>query len=597
MKTVLPGILRSALTFSWLTGPIFDKELCVSSRRRRNYLLRSSYILILMAFLSLFWAAEMRFGGGSAVYQASRMARIGKSVILFVVWFQFLTTQLVAVIMLSNSISDEIYHKTLATLATTPITGLQIVVGKLLSKLLQLGLLLAISLPLLAAIRVFGGVPWGYVISALAITVSTLVFIASLTLFFSIFTRRAYVTMIITVLTLGVVFALFPLMTVLVSENMDLVPDRTLFEAFTLLHPYVLLTQATNMMMFARPGRVPMYLYVAGNCGIMLVAAALLTVISTVVVRRIALRQACGQLGKSTAAEPVITVNRKTTIRHESSMRRVWRAAITWKELRSPLLGRNKLLSMLIILGTVFLVLITYLLCGGARILDDMEVQMVYCVAFAGIGTLVTLVLPAAAISSEKESRALPLLLATTMGDWQITLGKFLGSLLRILPAWILLAAHVFLFVLAGITHPLILLQLPPIVASAIFFLCCTGLYFSSRFRRTTVAVVANFVLAAVIWLLIPLLLFMALGISRASEDLAEMYVDTTLPFQFVVIVDACNRGVGSSYDGLRYYWATGSSRDAFGATLLTMICAGLYYMIGLFFLWRSKVQLRRNVF
>jgi len=46
----------------------------------------------------------------------------------------------------------------------------QIVAGKLLSKLWQKLILLAISLPLLAVVRVFGGVPWDYVLSSLAVT-------------------------------------------------------------------------------------------------------------------------------------------------------------------------------------------------------------------------------------------------------------------------------------------------------------------------------------------------------------------------------------------------------------------------------------------
>jgi len=41
----------------WLTGPIFDKELRVSSRRRRNLALRFSYILLLTAFRSS-WASS-----------------------------------------------------------------------------------------------------------------------------------------------------------------------------------------------------------------------------------------------------------------------------------------------------------------------------------------------------------------------------------------------------------------------------------------------------------------------------------------------------------------------------------------------------------
>ena len=148
---------RRIVSLSWLTGPIFDKELRVSSRRRRNYALRFAYLSLLTSFLALFWLEAVSSGGGS-LSQVSQMAEAGKSITSFVIWFQFIAAQFIALIMLSNSISDEVYNRTLGLLMTTPINSFQIVIGKLLSKLLQIVLILGISLPLLAIVRVFGGV-------------------------------------------------------------------------------------------------------------------------------------------------------------------------------------------------------------------------------------------------------------------------------------------------------------------------------------------------------------------------------------------------------------------------------------------------------
>jgi ABC-type transport system involved in multi-copper enzyme maturation permease subunit len=166
------SVLR-LLSLSWLTGPIFDKELRVSSRRRRNYALRSVYLGLLTLFLVLVWLSEVRVFG-TAANRAAQMAEAGKRVMSVIVWFQFFGTQLVAVVMLSTSISDEIYNRTLGVLMTTPISSIQIVMGKVFSKLLQLLLLLAITVPLLAVVRVFGGVPWAYVISSTCITLKGL---------------------------------------------------------------------------------------------------------------------------------------------------------------------------------------------------------------------------------------------------------------------------------------------------------------------------------------------------------------------------------------------------------------------------------------
>jgi len=192
MTAVSLNVFGRLISLSWLTGPIFSKELRVSSRRCRNYVLRFLYLSLLTGLLGMVWLALIE-RGGSGLFRASRMAEAGKMVIVCTVWFQFCVTQLVAVVMLSTSISDEVYNRTLGLLMTTPISAFQIVMGKLLSKLLQLILLLAISLPVLAVVRVFGGVPWGYVVSSLCVTLTTMIFFGSLSLLFSVFTRRAYI--------------------------------------------------------------------------------------------------------------------------------------------------------------------------------------------------------------------------------------------------------------------------------------------------------------------------------------------------------------------------------------------------------------------
>ena len=236
--------------FSNLTGPIFNKELVVSSRRRRNYVLRFVYITLLALFVVMLWIEEVQYGG-SALYRASRMSQAGKSIVAIVVWFQFIMCQLVAIVMLSTSISDEIYHKTLGVLMTTPISSFQIVMGKLLSKLLQLIILLVISLPLLTIVRIFGGIPWDFILSSLCITLATAIFFGSVSLFFSIFCRRAYVTIIVSFLVLGAIFGLFPLLTAMFYESMHYSESRYIW-FFAYSHPYFQMILNTEILMNPR---------------------------------------------------------------------------------------------------------------------------------------------------------------------------------------------------------------------------------------------------------------------------------------------------------------------------------------------------------
>ncbi|MHC4584778.1 MAG: hypothetical protein ACYS3N_09620, partial [Planctomycetota bacterium] len=106
MGTALINSVLSFVNLFWLTGPLLDKELRVSSRRRRNYVLRFAYVLLLTIFVAIVWLSVVKFQG-TAAYQKSRMGLAGKTIITTIVMFQFIATQLIAIIMLSTSISDE----------------------------------------------------------------------------------------------------------------------------------------------------------------------------------------------------------------------------------------------------------------------------------------------------------------------------------------------------------------------------------------------------------------------------------------------------------------------------------------------------------
>ena len=209
---------RNIFSFQWVAGPILGKEFRVLSRLKRSYLLRALYLLVLMLFMSLVWFEATRTFNYS-VFQASRMSEASEVIVVGIVWFQFIAAQILALILCSTAINQELVQRTLPALMTTPITSFQIIMGKLLSRIWQIAVLLAVSLPLLAMVRVFGGIPWMYVIAALSITLSLVLFVCALAIFFSALFKRAYVVMIVTVITLAVLFAVIPVVILLLEES------------------------------------------------------------------------------------------------------------------------------------------------------------------------------------------------------------------------------------------------------------------------------------------------------------------------------------------------------------------------------------------
>jgi len=594
--------LCKTLNPAQLTGPIFSKELRVSSRRRRNYALRFIYLAFLTGFVVVSWLAAMQISAqaGTAL-QVARMSLVGMTVITAVIWFQFIATQLIAIIMLSTSISDEIHHQTLGILMTTPINSLQIVMGKLLSKLFQLILLLTISLPLLAIVRVFGGVPWSYVISGLCITLTAAVFAGSLSLYFSTSSRRAYVVILKTAFSLAILYAFIPAILLAILQGHPL--QIRFLSYLALLNPFGVM-QVETMSMFSPLAAQPISFFPwHWHCLAVLVATALVLGRCVQVIRRVALRVAAGQLSwDSKRRQRRRQKNSTKADRHPDKSKgvitRVDRPPVVWKEFRGPLIegpgSRNSIIGLII---TLTALLITYAVCAHENCLDKDGTHTSYVLLFLLLALVVNLVLSAASITSEKETRSWAILLATPIDDWHILLGKVLGVFRRCLPIWLLLAGHVLFFVLAGYINPVAVFHLTLLVAWTAVFICGCGLYFSARLRRTTAAVVANIAVALVLWAVVPLLLGLVSQVSR-DDDILEAYVSANPLVQAVVVTfgAAGEYNAHAPLSSLRYKWPgyTASMGRTTGV-LLTSVC--IYVLAGLFLAWRAKRRFRRNIF
>ena len=594
-----------------LTGPLFDKELRVSSRKKRNYVLRFVYVALLTAFVAITWQSIV-VGQVSTTFQKSRMALAGKTIVTTIVTFQFAATQLIAIIMLSTSISDEIYNKTLGLLMTTPINSFQIVVGKLSSKLLQLVLLLAISLPLLAIVRVFGGVPWAYVFSSLCITLTAVIFSGTLSLFYSINNRKAYVVIIKTSVTIAFFLILLPMMLgvvqmapmTFVTGRIPRIPSLPVFwAALSHISPFFAMTHNSAMLMVpALPAGV-MGFYWPVHCAIMLGLSVLLMTVCAGIVRKVALRQATGHIEykpkhkrrRRTSGHTLETGQGPEAV---GVIRRVNGWPVLWKDMRAPLIrgaeGRNSIIGLFV---TIFVMLITYGVWAKEGFLDEDFIHVSYTVLFVLMAMIFHIVLSASSITSEKESRAWPILLATSMGDWQIFLGKAVAVFRRCLIVWLLAAGHVVLFVLIGYIHPIAIVHLFMVVVWVTVFLTSAGLYFSARFRRTTWAVVATFGLAFVLWVVAPTVGGLIATVAR-EEKIIGMCTFANPAVQTGVLMGGASgrRNAQVGLSKLRYNWF--DDRHDVGSITTVLAAAMLIYVfLGLLFAWRAKCLFRRNVF
>ena len=82
-------------------GPLFTKELLVTSRRARYYILRFAYAAVLGLFVALVWLAFIESARhATASYRIAHMSEMGKGIVSSIVCFQFGIAQFVAIVLL-----------------------------------------------------------------------------------------------------------------------------------------------------------------------------------------------------------------------------------------------------------------------------------------------------------------------------------------------------------------------------------------------------------------------------------------------------------------------------------------------------------------
>jgi len=539
------------------------------------------------------------------------MAVAGKQIVTTIVLFQFVATQILAVIMLSNAVSDEVYHRTLGLLMTTPINSLQIVMGKILSRLLQLVLLLAITLPVLAIVRIFGGVSWGYLLSSLAITLTAAVFAGSVSLMLSIENRHSYAVIVRAMAVLGCFYAVLPLaigaLWGSVSYGPLAMPSPVMVLILAHVNPIVGIWVTTRSML--SPGGTGIPYFWPLQCAAMLGLSALVLAWAMVVVRKVALRQATGQLDlwskhrASWAARRSRSCVEPATV--DGPIKRVQGPPVVWRELRAPFIqgvdNRNSRIGLAITIGAL---VITYITCALTKCLHEGFSHGTYLMLFVFLGTIINVIFAATRITAEKESQSWLLLLATPLSDGEILFGKAVSVFRRCLPIWGLLAGHVLLFVLVGYIHYIAVLHVFLLVAWLTCFITGAGLYFGARFARTTSAVVASFALILGLWVLGPILAGLLQSANHKSE-LPRLYGWTHPLVQVGLITEgaAGRENARKSLRSLEFGVAgvlSPSRNEPFNARSTTahlvLVAAG-YSLAGWLFFRRARLRLRRHIF
>jgi ABC-type transport system involved in multi-copper enzyme maturation permease subunit len=165
--------------------PLLAKELVELAARRRTYIVRSAYALLLFLAFALFYYARVPQVGARRV----SMMGAGRDMFNFMVAIQAIGIYVFLPAMVAGVITYEKERGALELLFLTGLRPWQILFQKLLGRLVPMMTFLLLSLPLLAVAYSFGGIETGHLAFSVYLLFTTCVQVAAFALMISAWCR------------------------------------------------------------------------------------------------------------------------------------------------------------------------------------------------------------------------------------------------------------------------------------------------------------------------------------------------------------------------------------------------------------------------
>ena len=549
--------LTARLTWN---NPVVGKELRATSRRKRYYLLRLVYLLALTGFAALTWQGVVAdlMGVGDVVLRISRMPDAGKAIVREVAWFAFIAAQAIMLVLCSTAVSGERAARTLPTLLSTPMSYFQVLWGKLMGKLSHILTLVLCTLPLLALIRIFGGVPWDFIICTSVLTVGAALMIGSLTVYYSVMYSRPWAAMMLALIALGVLhLIIMPISGINYLIMSRFTGGLNLVLVFT--NPWYDVWICNNELI--TPTGLSLW-WTLLNLPAMVCFALWMTRRTCSKLRQLAYDKPAGEIEISHIhMDPVATLaameRLAATARgagvspasdsgmgvppmldHSNTHGQDARAThgrdahatvmfssikgspVYWRETHGSLIANSMLFFLVVVLpAAVLVVTYTFFLLSGAYVYTRSHV--VILTVLLGIGLFLSVILATTTIASERQARTLSVLLTTPLTPWHIVRAKAAAILRRGRAIWLIMLGHMILAVGMLQLHPLALLHVAILTTGVAIFVVGLGMLAGSIIRSTTPAVLTTLGILFILWVLSPALSSSVMNAieSQVSQD------------------------------------------------------------------------------
>lgn len=398
-----------------LIGPVFTRELAIAPRRARLYVARALYVLALLILTGTAW---LLLTGTQLIRDVGDMARFGAVLFPLLATLQLALGVFFAALLAASGAAQEKDRRTMVLLLLTNLTNSELVLGRLLASLLGVFTLLTAAFPLFMLCALFGGIAPAQIARVFAVTLLGVLLCGSLGSTLALWREKTFQTLAMTVLVLviwlggweGVAAGALGDRWLGISTQtwaIGMSPWQAIFEA---ARPFPHHDPALGIL------GAPLHLFY-------LLAAMLTLLLNGVAIVRVRGWNTVRDDQSPAAAEDAAAGVAAT----RSRSRQVWDNPVIWREIRTWAYGRKMLLIRLAYLLLFALAVGNFVL----RVQPDPAATRSDVLAAVVPLLLLSLVLVNAqavtALTSERDARALDLLLVTDLTPMEIVFGKLCG--------------------------------------------------------------------------------------------------------------------------------------------------------------------------
>jgi hypothetical protein len=398
-------------------GPIFNREFRTVPRRDRHHTARVAALGLLWVIGITAWQATVGFTKDAALGETARFGLLLFQVASYV---QLTLLLFFSALSAASTVAQEKDRRTFVLLLLTDMRDYEIVLGKMLGSLLPIGVLFAVTVPFFALILLLGGVSAAQVTQAVAVMAGTTLAAGSLGALVALWRERTFQALALAVL--AIVFYLFVVQGVGLVGRLTTGADWSLVTAC--LDPF---TAMLYVLEPPHPGPAipPAY-------GFALSMLGLSVALNAFGIWKLRDWNPSGEPVQQREAPE--DADDDPTVRAKAHaapgpVRQVWANPVLWREIRTLAYGRRPLL-VKVAYGVV-----TALICYFAfGVLHGAQERPAFAAAYGLVPAVVLSLLLVSAqavtsITSERDGRALDLLLVTDISPKEFVFGKVGGVL------------------------------------------------------------------------------------------------------------------------------------------------------------------------